>query len=39
MIRAAQECFNVAFRYPEVASECPEVASEVFSDSPGTSRP
>ena len=31
-IRAAQECSKFAFGYPEVASECPEVASELVGD-------
>ena len=32
-IRAAQECFKVAFRRrSEVASECPEVVSELVRD-------
>ena len=31
-IRAAQECFKVAFGGPEGASECPEVASELVRD-------
>ena len=31
-IRAGQECSKVAFGFPEDASKCPEVASELVRD-------